>query len=159
MLLLYSRCTSCKEEHPNPVTLNLYESFEITGSRGKATLVMKCKGCKKESSVNAFHPSATSAANPESVKPELYKYQDSGSTKVMLKLDPRGLDLVKFIPDGKFMCKGVKKSGEEGEEVVEPNNTVFQDVNLEEGEWYDYDDEAGNEVSITNVEWDIVKAK
>lgn len=158
MLLPCSRCTSCKEEHPNPITLNLYQTSEITGSRGEATLVIKCKNCKKESSVNAFHSTATSAATPDLNKPELYRYKDSGSAKVMLKLDPRGLDFIKFIPDGKFSCKGVKKSGEDDEEV-EPNSTTFQDVDLEEGEWYDYDDQAANEVSITNAEWSFVKIK
>lgn len=65
----------------------------------------------------------------------------------MLKMDTRGVDVVEFVPDGKFVCKGAESS------------TKFQEVDLSENEWYDYDDNAGDEVSITDIEWSIKKIK
>jgi hypothetical protein len=36
--------------------------------------------------------------------------------------------------------------------------TKFTGVELYEGEWFDYDEKAGEEVSITNVHWEIRRA-
>lgn len=33
--------------------------------------------------------------------------------------------------------------------------TTFTAIDLSEGEWFDYDEKAGEEVSITNVKWEI----
>lgn len=38
------------------------------------------------------------------------------------------------------------------------SNTKFDGVELTEGEWFDYDEKAGEEVSIKDISWDIVRA-
>lgn len=38
------------------------------------------------------------------------------------------------------------------------SGTKFSGIDLTEGEWFDYDEKAGEEVSITNVQWDIRRA-
>lgn len=38
------------------------------------------------------------------------------------------------------------------------STTKFLGVDLQEGEWFDYDEEAGEEVSITDVKWKITRA-
>lgn len=38
------------------------------------------------------------------------------------------------------------------------SGTKFTGVDLSEGEWFDYDEKAGEEVSITGVEWEIRRA-
>lgn len=35
------------------------------------------------------------------------------------------------------------------------SSTKFSDVDLREGEWFDYDEKAGEEVSIKDVKWEI----
>ena len=40
----------------------------------------------------------------------------------------------------------------------EESGTKFADIELHEGEWFDYDEKAGEEVSITNVKWEIRRA-
>lgn len=126
-------CTQCREVHPNEITINLYEQHEIPGSRGEANFVFKCAACGKRSSVNM-----TRSKNP-------YTIADSGKAVRLLEIDSRGIDFVSFKADGKFECTG------------EESNTKFQDVDLEDNEWYDYDDKAGSEVSITNIEWAFTK--
>lgn len=38
------------------------------------------------------------------------------------------------------------------------SNTPFTAIDLSEGEWYDYDDKAGEEVSIKDIKWEIRRA-
>lgn len=38
------------------------------------------------------------------------------------------------------------------------SGTKFSGIDLTEGEWYDYDEKAGEEVSVTNVKWQIRRA-
>lgn len=37
-------------------------------------------------------------------------------------------------------------------------STKFSGIDLTEGDWYDYDEKAGEEVGITNVKWEIRRA-
>lgn len=47
---------------------------------------------------------------------------------------------------GEFEAKGAE------------SNTKFASIDLSEGEWFDYDEKAGEEVSIANVKWEIRRA-
>lgn len=40
------QCTSCREVHPNWVSVSRFENNEISGSRGEANFVWRCKNCK-----------------------------------------------------------------------------------------------------------------
>lgn len=35
------------------------------------------------------------------------------------------------------------------------SGTAFTEVDLSDGEWYDYDDKAGEEVSIKEIKWSV----
>lgn len=109
---------------------------------------MRCKNCKKESRIALKFDNSVSRS---------YPLDKSGFKLLMLKIDTRGLDILAFIPDGKFKC--VSGSLDEDDGSVKVGPTVFDPVDLEENEWYDYDDNAGNEVSITNAEWVLEKVK
>ena len=63
----------------------------------------------------------------------------------ILELDCRGLEFIEFSPDGEFLATGVD------------SGTKFT-VDLSEGEWFDYDDKAGEEVSIKDIKWEIRRA-
>ena len=36
--------------------------------------------------------------------------------------------------------------------------TTFASIDLQEGEWFDYDEKAGEEVSIKDLKWEIRRA-
>lgn len=36
--------------------------------------------------------------------------------------------------------------------------TKFSGIDLQEGEWFDYDEKAGEEVSIKDIKWEITRA-
>ncbi|KAK3203971.1 hypothetical protein GRF29_106g1241701 [Pseudopithomyces chartarum] len=122
------QCTSCRETHPN------FEMNEMSGSRGEANFVWKCKNCKREHSANIKAAPAT------------YEQSDPPKTVNLLELDCRGLEFTEFKAEGEFEAKGAESV------------TKFTAIDLSEGEWFDYDEKAGEEVSITNVKWEIRRA-
>lgn len=126
-------CTKCREQHHKPVSINTYEQYEITGSRGEASFVYRCRECKNE------HSASIKLTGNQLV-------DDNDKWVPILEIDARGVDFNEFIAEGKFACVG-KESG-----------TKFSEVDLSDGEWYDYDEKAGEEVSITDVQWSIARS-
>ncbi|EPX72500.1 DUF866 domain-containing protein [Schizosaccharomyces octosporus yFS286] len=124
-------CGSCHDIHENPIGICRSEVHDIPGSKGEANLIWTCKNCKRTSTisiVSRFHP-----------------YTNSQSQQRLLELECRGCELVKFVPDGEWVAKG------------EANGTQFTEIELED-DWYDYDENAGSEVSISDMQWTISKA-
>jgi Eukaryotic protein of unknown function (DUF866) len=69
--------------------------------------------------------------------------QSSPSPGVIIELDCRGLEFVEFSPQGEWVAQG------------DESGTPFVGIDLQEGEWYDFDEKASREVSITELKWDI----
>ncbi|KAK1053696.1 hypothetical protein LTR33_014325 [Friedmanniomyces endolithicus] len=128
------QCTSCREVHPNWVSVSRFETNEQSGSRGDANFVWRCKNCKREHSANITDT------------PKAYPQQSPAKAKNILTLDCRGLEFVEFKADGAWKATGVE------------SGTKFADIDLTEGEWFDYDEKAGEEVSIKDVKWEIRRA-
>ncbi|BFZ62603.1 hypothetical protein YB2330_003704 [Saitoella coloradoensis] len=122
--------TSCREVHNNWVGISRNEEAEIAGSKGTATWVWRCKNCKRESS--ASFENAPVSYDKEAPKP-------------ILTFECRGCEFVEFKPDGEWVCQG------------EESGTKFEGVDLTE-DWYDYDEKAGAEVSIIDMQWEIKRA-
>lgn len=55
-----------------------------------------------------------------------------------------------------IMCANWYKQGE-WEAQGTDSSTPFTAIDLSEGEWYDYDEKAGDEVSIKEIGWEIKK--
>ncbi|ORX43549.1 DUF866-domain-containing protein [Hesseltinella vesiculosa] len=128
-------CSSCHEVDDNWISFNSEELHDVTGSRGQANLVMKCKFCKREATAQ-FETSA-----------KMTPISESGQFQKLATFDVRGLELVKFSPRESWTVKGLE------------SNTVFDDVDLTEGEWAEYDEEAGEPVGISNFEVEFRKIK
>lgn len=124
-------CTNCREEHDRPITINLFEKHDLQKSRGDALFIYKCASCGHEKST-------TITRTKESLS-------ESGKWATILEIDSRGMELKKFNPEGRFQCVGCD------------SGTHFDEVDLEESEWYDYDDKVGEEVSITEVKWELAR--
>ncbi|KAF2447780.1 DUF866-domain-containing protein [Karstenula rhodostoma CBS 690.94] len=128
------QCTSCRETHPNFVTMTRFDMNEMSGSKGEANFVWKCKNCKREHNANI------------KAAPAAYEQSDPPKTVNILEFDCRGLEFTEFEAEGEFEAKGAE------------SGTKFPSIDLSEGEWFDYDEKAGEEVSITNVKWQIRRA-
>ncbi|EER24550.1 hypothetical protein CPC735_059200 [Coccidioides posadasii C735 delta SOWgp] len=70
-------------------------------------------------------------------------YTESQAQQQIIQFDCRGLEFTEFIPDGEWQAKGAE------------SNYPFTGIDLQEGEWYDYDEKAGEEVSVTGLKWEI----
>lgn len=129
------QCTACREVHPKEVAINRFERHDIPGSRGEANFVFRCKACKKESNASITRTGKT------------YDLEDSETDVAVLEIEARGLEFVRFVPDGFFRARGAE------------SGTPFDEIELNDGEFYDYDDNAGNEVSVTEVRWELKLVK
>lgn len=125
------QCTNCREVHPKPVNINRFEQHEITGSRGEASFVFRCKACKSEHSaqITRTKEKITAEKNREWVK--------------ILEIDARGIEFLEFTPEGRWECSGAETTSK------------FDEVDLEDLEWHDYDEKAQDEVSIVDFESEI----
>lgn len=119
-------CTKCRTTHSKNIGINQYNHYDLD-SKGQAHFIYRCKECKNESN-----------ASIERLKTKL---DESNQWCRLLVIDARGLEVKKFIPEGKFTATGI-------------SGTKFY-MELEDGEWYDYDDKISEEVSITEVEWRV----
>lgn len=122
------QCTACRETHDKPVLVNRFEKHALSGSRGDASFVFRCRNCRLESSAQVL---PTEKEVLESWTP-------------VLDIDARGLEPVDFVPQGRWMCSGSK-------------GAVFDNVDLEDREWFDYNEAAAEEVLVTEVEFAIVR--
>ncbi|KAJ7293491.1 hypothetical protein C8J57DRAFT_1269168 [Mycena rebaudengoi] len=129
------KCNSCHETHPKDVSLNRKEERELSGSKGNtANFVWRCGSCKRESSAKFDASYALQA----------YKAENAQFAP-LLQIECRGLEFVGFDPRGIWKCIGTK-------------GTVFPDVDLEEGEWNDYDEKAALPVGVSDFESRWTKA-
>ncbi|KAL8397294.1 hypothetical protein RB594_004133 [Gaeumannomyces avenae] len=128
------QCTSCREVHANWVGVNRFETNEMSGSRGEANFVWKCKNCKRESSASI------------KAAPTAYEASEPAKARKILEFDCRGLEFTEFKPEGNWMAEGAE------------SGTKFTEIDLTEGEWFEYDEKAGDEVSIKDLKWDIQRS-
>ncbi|KAL8660818.1 MAG: hypothetical protein Q9202_006192 [Teloschistes flavicans] len=103
------QCTSCRETHPNAVSISRFRESTAT----LPTL-----------------PTPYNASSPP-------------TRQTILVFDCRGLEFTEFVPVGEFTAHGAE------------TNTRFTAIDLSEGEWFDYDEKAGEEVSVKDLKWEI----
>ncbi|CAG8660973.1 9927_t:CDS:2 [Funneliformis mosseae] len=120
------KCTSCNEVNNNWVGVNRLDQNEIPGSRGSANLVMRCKFCKRESSAQFD----TSPVTP-------YTIENSGKFAQMTTIECRGLEFIDFEPRAT---------------VGTDSGTKFEDIDLTDGDWAEYDEKGGIPVGISEVQ-------
>lgn len=76
-----------------------------------------------------------------------YSEENSNTFKSIVVFDCRGVSIIDFSPRNGFKCRG------------NDSNTVFEDINLEEKEWVDYDERQNQPVGIYEVEHQFVTIK
>ncbi|KAF8418078.1 hypothetical protein EV426DRAFT_348593 [Tirmania nivea] len=127
-------CTSCREVHPNWVGVNRFESNNLSGSKGDANFVWKCKNCRRESSA-----SIKSGPTP-------YIAQSPPKPQNLLTIECRGCEFTHFKAEGEWLATG------------EETGTKFMAIDLGENEWYDCDEKSSGEVSIKDIKWEVRRA-
>lgn len=130
------KCTQCNEVHPKLISINRREEYDVSGGKGgKANFVWKCGLCKREANAKFeqnFQTRPYSSGN-EQLEP-------------FLTLDCRNLEFVGFDPKGTWKCVGVE------------SRSVFDEVDLTDGEWADYDEKGVLPVGVSKVEGEWSRA-
>ena len=109
----------------------------------------------------------SSASIPAAPTP--YEQAEPAKVQKVLEFDCRGLEFTEFIPEVGLLSffragGGGTRAGDaddpQGEWLVDgaESGSKFTGVELAEGEWFDYDEKAGEEVSIKEVKWEIKRS-
>mmetsp|Transcript_21630 Transcript_21630/g.55494 ORF Transcript_21630/g.55494 Transcript_21630/m.55494 type:complete len:162 (+) Transcript_21630:182-667(+) len=108
------------------------ESHEIPGSKGDANFLMKwARDDRKHATINIEHVKKYTRA---------YAEADSGSFVPIIGFDCRGAEPVDWTPQGGFRIEST-------------GGAVFDNVDLKEKEWCDYDEKAELSVGVYELEW------
>ncbi|KAK8145032.1 hypothetical protein MY1884_005095 [Beauveria asiatica] len=75
-----------------------------------------------------------------------YKQHEPAKAQKLIEFDCRGLEFTEFKAEGEWLADGID------------SGSKFSGIELIDGEWYDYDEKAGEEVSIKDITWEISRA-
>ncbi|CZT51271.1 probable DUF866 domain protein [Rhynchosporium secalis] len=107
------------------------------------TFKVQCTSCREVHpnfvNVSRFRESSATIKEP----PVSYKQGSPPTRQKVIEFDCRGLEFVEFKPEGDWLATGVD------------SGSKFTTIDLTEGEWFDYDEKAGEEVSIKDLKWEI----
>ncbi|KAL9092678.1 MAG: hypothetical protein Q9159_000749 [Coniocarpon cinnabarinum] len=148
------QCTSCRETHPNPVTVTRFSEATAPGSKPGAqpfNLVFKCRNCTRTHTLSIPAPPAPYRHPEDEAVPRNKATKMAEKKQNLLSMDCRGIEVVGFVPEGLWSAKGLE-SGIAFEEVV------FEGGKDGRWEWFDYDEKVGEEVSVTNAVFEIGRA-
>lgn len=128
------KCSNCGDETEEFVYLSLSESQPLKGGRGHASLVIKCKLCVRENSIDIIRESIAS-----------YNDEDSPNYKTIVVFDCRGVEAIEYDARVGWVAEG-SESG-----------TKFEEVDLSQREWYDFDETAKLSVGVTDFKHQFVR--
>lgn len=94
--------------------------------------------------------------------PNSYSADNKRKGQHVIGLDCRGLEFIEFKADVRLASFSLltRLTGLQGEWEAKgtESSTPFTGIDLLEGEWYDYDEKAGEEVSIKEINWEMGRA-
>mmetsp|Transcript_739 Transcript_739/g.878 ORF Transcript_739/g.878 Transcript_739/m.878 type:complete len:157 (+) Transcript_739:14-484(+) len=118
------KCSQCGAETENEVYFNKIEEHEMEGSRGNANYIAKCKSCERKGKISF-------------IKTFPYKIENNEEPQVIAEFESRGWDIATAVPKGGYICDSTE------------SETVFkEEVDLQDGDWAEYDEEADVPVGI-----------
>ncbi|CAG9531476.1 unnamed protein product [Cercopithifilaria johnstoni] len=125
------KCTNCGEEPKHWQYVIAKEKFNIPGSRGAANILGKCKLCSRINSL-------------EIVKDSFQPYKNNNDYGELIRFDCRGLEPTDFDPRSGWRAIGTE------------SETVFENIDLTEKEWVDYDEKAAQPTEINEMHYRFV---
>uniref|UniRef100_A0A1B6MGG8 CXXC motif containing zinc binding protein n=1 Tax=Graphocephala atropunctata TaxID=36148 RepID=A0A1B6MGG8_9HEMI len=130
------KCSGCGEESPNWHTVEAQSSQEGKGGKGTFNFLYKCKFCNRENTLNIISSSLQKINSDECM-----------DFKPLVTFDCRGLQPIDFTP-----ARGwIAEAAESGKH--------FEDIDLTEKEWVDYDERSQQSVGIYEFESKFIHSK
>ncbi len=139
------KCNQCGEVPDHWMYVALNEEQPLKGGRGHANFIAKCKNCLKQNSCDIKEESIAS-----------YNFEDARKFKTIVVLDCRGLEPVDFDPRSSWKAKGYTED-EDGDGKT--TGTEFDDIDLTDKEWSDYDEKSGESTMISEFKCNFVVVK
>ncbi|XP_017770506.1 PREDICTED: UPF0587 protein GA18326 [Nicrophorus vespilloides] len=133
--LLKLKCLNCGEVSQKWQDVVESETQPTKTGKSETHYFAKCKLCSRENSLDIIEGSNGK-----------FTLEHAGKFVNLVTFDCRGLEPVDFNPTGGWIAKT------EG-------GTVFEDVDLSEKEWVEYDDKLKLSVGIYELEHDFIKVK
>ncbi|XP_034238571.1 CXXC motif containing zinc binding protein [Thrips palmi] len=130
------KCTGCNEESEKWHDISLDDSVELKTGRGSCNFALKCKFCGKDNQLDILD---------KSIRP--YLKEKEGLFQTIVEFDCRGMEPVAFSPREGWIAQ----SDEGGQK--------FEDVDLTDGEWIDYDEKLKESVRVYDLEFKFIKVK
>lgn len=129
------RCGSCGEETSKPVVIS--RSDDVEGIRGSSVgMKISCKLCKRTNDLTILPGSS------------IYSSSDAPSWKPFLEVEARGTEPIAIELNDEVPLSTLGENGFSAEDVI-----------ISDGEFYGYDEDLSQEMSITEFESRIVKKK
>ena len=122
------------------ITVSSLDEHELEGSRGTANFVMRFNKGDQQSYLKL------EKLVPKKHGDGIVTAAKSGTWVTVAVLEARGLEPTKFHRSVDF---DVKSSGDK--------DCVFDDANFADGDWADYDADADISVTVSNIEYRVVK--
>jgi len=129
------KCSHCNEETPDFVYLSLLDRQPLKGGRGSASLVLKCKLCAREHSIDIISDSLRQ-----------YTADDVPLYKTIVVFDCRGVEPTAFEPRMGWEVRSAESS------------TVFSNIDLTSLDWADYDEKSQQSVGIYELASKFIRA-
>ncbi|XP_027195104.2 CXXC motif containing zinc binding protein-like [Dermatophagoides pteronyssinus] len=130
------KCNNCDTETENFMTFSDDSKVPLMGGKSFVNLIFKCKICSRPSNVSIIDGSIRS-----------YLAEDSTNFKPLIEFDCRGCDPILFQPINRFKCTNMD------------NTTEFNDVDLSELNWADYDERTNESVGIYDFKYRFTAIK
>ncbi|XP_042520667.1 CXXC motif containing zinc binding protein-like [Macadamia integrifolia] len=131
------KCNNCGELSKKETCVSLDETVPSPHGRGTTNLIQKCKFCGREGTVQMI---------PGRGLPLTFEASQSGKYTPLMVFDCRGLEPVGFV-----FGDGWKAESTEG--------AKFNGIDLSQGEYADYDEDAQFPVMISNLQANFVVVK
>lgn len=126
------KCTGCGEVSEKWHDITESEKFPGKTGRSENNYIAKCKMCGRENCLDIVPGSNAS-----------YTIDDSEKFKSIVAFECRGIEPVDYRPTDGWIVS------------VEESNKVFNDVDLSEKEWVEYDEKIQDSVGIYEFEYEL----
>ncbi|CAG9329803.1 unnamed protein product [Blepharisma stoltei] len=141
------RCARCGEVNDKEIYLVAEEFHEKWGTPGTFNFVMKCKICENVGTINILNGSiknysvygAVTASKNRDIEIEDYEGGSREEFQPICQCETRGLVIVSYRLNDGFTVESL-------------TNKIWEDVDLSQGDWCEYDEDAGTVVGIYDIE-------
>ncbi|KAH7638615.1 duf866 domain containing protein [Dermatophagoides farinae] len=146
---MHFRCNNCHIE-TDLMKFSSMNKVPLMGGKTFVNLIFRCKQCTRPSNVSILNN------NNESIRP--YCEKDSSTFQTLCEFDCRGCYPTRFIPFGPFHCYSSStidrwQQQQKQQQQQQQQQQQFNDVDLRDLDWAEYDERAHNSVGIYSFKY------